>query len=80
MRKKWFHVFVLICLTSSMTILGEEAQDSIPASDGDISHRMSALEQTIQKLQRELEDLKTDQAQQKQIQEKEALKRALQTQ
>jgi hypothetical protein len=80
MRKKWFHVFLLICLTSSMTILGEEAQDSIPAGGDDISHRMSALEQTIQTLQRELEDLKADQAQQKQIQEKEALKRALQAQ
>jgi len=60
--------------------MGEDSRSAITPAKDDITGRMAVMEQTIQKLQSELEALKADQAKQKQTQEKEALQKALQAQ
>lgn len=80
MRRRWFQVFTLVFLICCIPAMGEDSRSAITPAKDDITGRMAVMEQTIQKLQSELEALKADQAKQKQTQEKEALQKALQAQ
>lgn len=80
MRGACVNAFILLLLMAVLPVMGDSVGTSAILEEEDIEDRMSVLEQTIERLKAELEDLKADQAQQRRLRQKEALRKALQEQ